>query len=179
MLAVRKWSIRHARKLEWFYARFEWCLVKLHPLFARIGYARLEKPVAFVERNVKGFLFDCQMCGNCVLGSTGMSCPMNCPKQLRNGPCGGVRADGNCEVKPDMACVWAAAWRGSQRMRGSEKILEVQVPPAWAQKGSSAWLREARRGAAAKSAAGEKTALREKPATQAKSADSTQATKSK
>nr|WP_245947992.1 methylenetetrahydrofolate reductase C-terminal domain-containing protein [Halomonas montanilacus] len=29
------------------------------------------------------------MCGQCILSSTGMSCPMNCPKSLRNGPCGG------------------------------------------------------------------------------------------
>ena len=57
----------------------------------RIGYQRLERPVAVVERAVKGLLFDCRMCGRCVLSSTGMSCPMNCPKQLRNGPCGGVR----------------------------------------------------------------------------------------
>ena len=48
--------------------------------------ARLEKPVAAVERAVKGLLFDCQMCGCCVLSSTGLSCPMNCPKNLRNGP---------------------------------------------------------------------------------------------
>ena len=48
----------------------------------------------------RALLFDCRMCGQCVLSSTGMSCPMNCPKTLRNGPCGGVRADGNCEVKP-------------------------------------------------------------------------------
>ena len=43
---------------------------------------------------------------------------MNCPKQLRNGPCGGVRADGNCEVKPEMRCVWVEAWRGAERIPG-------------------------------------------------------------
>ena len=57
------------------------------------------------ERLIKGFLFDCRMCGQCVLSSTGMSCPMNCPKNLRNGPCGGVRDGGFCEVKPQMRCV--------------------------------------------------------------------------
>jgi hypothetical protein len=30
---------------------------------------------AAVERVVKGFLFDCQMCGQCALSSTGMSDP--------------------------------------------------------------------------------------------------------
>ena len=31
------------------------------------------------------------MCGQCVLHDTGLTCPMTCPKTLRNGPCGGVR----------------------------------------------------------------------------------------
>jgi hypothetical protein len=35
-----------------------------------------------------------------------MSCPMNCPKSIRNGPCGGVRLNGHCEIKPEMRCVW-------------------------------------------------------------------------
>ena len=75
-----------------------------------------------------------------------MSCPMNCPKQLRNGPCGGVRANGNCEVKPNMPCVWVAAHRGGKVMRGGVKITEVQPPVEWARQGASSWLREARRG---------------------------------
>ena len=43
-----------------------------------------------------------------------MSCPMNCPKNLRNGPCGGVRENGHCEVKPEMKCVWVQAWEGAE-----------------------------------------------------------------
>ena len=71
-------------------------------------------PVAATERLVKGALFDCKMCGQCVLSSTGMSCPMNCPKNLRNGPCGGVRDNGNCEVRPEMKCVWLEAVAGAR-----------------------------------------------------------------
>ena len=67
------------------------------------------KPLALVEAAVKKPVFGCQMCGQCVLHSTGMTCPMNCPKTLRNGPCGGVRPDGHCEVKPEMRCVWVKA----------------------------------------------------------------------
>ena len=103
-------------------------MVALDPLFARIGYDRVERPVALVERGIKGLLFDCRMCGQCVLSSTGMSCPMNCPKELRNGPCGGVRPGGFCEVKPEMRCVWVLAWDGAARMRGRDRILEV-LPP--------------------------------------------------
>jgi len=117
MMSVRQWSVRHARGLEIFYNLFERIVVALHPVWNFIGYDRLERPVAAVEKLVKGFLFDCQMCGQCMLSSSGMSCPMNCPKSLRNGPCGGVRADGGCEVKPDMRCVWLEAWDGSQRMK--------------------------------------------------------------
>jgi hypothetical protein len=139
---VRLWSVRNARLLEWFYARFADVFLALHPFWKRIGYHRAERPVTFVERNVKGFLFDCRMCGQCILSSTGMSCPMNCPKQLRNGPCGGVRANGNCEVEPDMPCVWVQAWDGANRMRqGRERMLAVQKPVDQSLRGSSAWLR--------------------------------------
>ena len=67
------------------------------------------KPVALVEAAVKKPIFGCHMCGQCVLHSTGLTCPMECPKTLRNGPCGGVRPDGHCEVKPEMRCVWVKA----------------------------------------------------------------------
>ena len=145
MYAVRRFAVRHARLFEQFYQRFERAIVALDPVFRRIGYSRLERPAAFAERVVKGVLFDCQMCGQCVLSSTGMSCPMNCPKQLRNGPCGGVREGGFCEVKPGMRCVWVEAWDGASRMKeGAERIRIVQPPVDRTLEGSSAWLRVAR-----------------------------------
>ena len=145
MYSVRRWSVRHARGLEIFYQGFERVFVALHPLWKAVGYERLEKPVAVVEKAVKGLLFDCQMCGQCALSSTGMSCSMNCPKTLRNGPCGGVRADGNCEVKPEMCCVWVEAYAGSQRMvAGKEAIKVVQFAVDGRLKGKSSWLKVAR-----------------------------------
>lgn len=157
MMAMRRWSVRHARGLEWFYDSFEWLIVGLHPLWNKIGYERLEKPVAVVEKITKGFLFDCQMCGQCVLSSTGMSCPMNCPKNLRNGPCGGVRSDGHCEVKPEMRCVWVEGFEGSERMRaGKQAIRLVQVSVDQRLKGRSSWIRVVREQGAAAAAALEK-----------------------
>jgi len=141
---MRLWSARHAALMERLYARFEASIVALSPLFARIGYARLERPVATLEAGVKGFLFDCRMCGDCVLSKTGMSCPMNCPKGMRNGPCGGVRADGHCEVYAEMPCVWVKAYEGSLAMQGGRAIAEVLPPLNHARKGSSTWLRLAR-----------------------------------
>ncbi|HSF96075.1 MAG TPA: methylenetetrahydrofolate reductase C-terminal domain-containing protein [Thermohalobaculum sp.] len=140
--------MRHARTFEWIYQRLERLMIALDPLFAKIGYDRVEGPIALAERGVKGLLFDCKMCGQCVLSSTGMSCPMNCPKQLRNGPCGGVRPGNYCEVKPWMKCVWCLAWDGSTRMQGGHKISEVMPPVDRSLEGSSAWLRVSREKAA-------------------------------
>jgi hypothetical protein len=143
--SVRQWSVRHARGLNSFYRGFEALLLRLDPLLRAIGHERLERPVAIIEKAVKGVLFDCQMCGQCVLSSTGMSCPMNCPKTLRNGPCGGVRADGNCEVKPDMKCVWVEAYKGSERIAGGVAAMrEVQFAVDQRQQGKSSWLRVVR-----------------------------------
>jgi Methylene-tetrahydrofolate reductase C terminal len=145
MYAVRAWSVRHARGLSAFYRGFESLLVRMHGIFRTLGYERIEKPVAGVEKIVKGLLFDCRMCGQCVLSSTGMSCPMNCPKTLRNGPCGGVRDNGNCEVKPDMKCVWVQAFRGSERIVGGVAAMaEVQFAVDHRLQGRSTWLRIAR-----------------------------------
>jgi hypothetical protein len=145
MYALRLWSTRHARGLESLYQYFERALVALDPLWRRFGYARLERPVAALERTLKGLLFDCQMCGQCALSTTGMSCPMNCPKNLRNGPCGGVRANGNCEIAPEMRCVWVEAWEGSKRMRGGTAAIRA-ISPAVDRRliGSSSWLAVAR-----------------------------------
>jgi hypothetical protein len=88
------------------------------PLVRAIGPQRVEKPLARVERAMKGLLFDCRMCGSCALSVNGMACPMNCPKQVRNGPCGGVRADGTCEANAGMPCVGLDGWRGACRNEG-------------------------------------------------------------
>jgi Methylene-tetrahydrofolate reductase C terminal len=145
MLIVRRWVSRHPRLFEILYQGFESVLLSLHPLFRRIGYQRLDPPAAAVEKVVKGFLFDTQMCGSCTLGATGMVCPMNCPKSMRNGPCGGVRANGHCEVKPDMPCVWVDAYSGSRRMKHGERIREIQAAVDHREKNTSSWLREVRR----------------------------------
>lgn len=144
MKAARRWVVRHSRGFEIIYRLFEPLVIRLHPVWNRIGYQRVEAPVQAVEKTVKGFLFDCQMCGQCTLSATGMSCPMNCPKNIRNGPCGGVRADGHCEVKPEMRCVWVDAWEGSRHMKGGDAIHEVQKPVDFRLQGRSSWLRVVR-----------------------------------
>ena len=73
-------------------------------------------------------IWGCQMCGQCVLHSTGLTCPMNCPKTLRNGPCGGVRPDGHCEVKPEMRCVWLKGYERSRRLPTVAGSLQRAAP---------------------------------------------------
>lgn len=144
MYRMRHWSVRHARWLTALYAGIEWLLLKSAPVLRRIGYERLDRPFVRFEKLTKGFLLDSQSCGQCIVGSTGLSCPMNCPKSMRNGPCGGVRADGGCEVKPDMTCVWVLAWEGNKRLDGDRPIQTVQPPVDHRLIGHSAWLREIR-----------------------------------
>jgi hypothetical protein len=145
MYRMRLWSVRHARGLNRIYNGLESMLVALAPVWRAIGWRRVERPMAAVERAAKGFLFDCRMCGQCVLSSTGMSCPMNCPKQLRNGPCGGVRANGHCEVIPEMKCVWVAAFEGAGRIPGGVDAMRALQPPVDQRlQGGSSWLRVVR-----------------------------------
>ena len=148
MYRLRRWSARHSRTLHLIYTGVESSLLKAAPLLEKIGYERLEKPFMAFEKVTKGLLFDSQSCGQCTLGSTGMSCPMNCPKQLRNGPCGGVCANGNWEVGPDMPCVWVQAWNGSQQMRDNTAILNVQKPVDQSLRETSSWLRVTAKAAA-------------------------------
>jgi len=97
-------------------------------------------PLALVEYAVKKPVWGCHMCGQCVLHSTGMTCPMNCPKQLRNGPCGGVRPNGNCEVKPEMRCVWLKAYERAEKLpMWGEEIHELRPPVDNRLWGTSSW----------------------------------------
>lgn len=137
--------MRNARGLKKLYAAVERGLLWCHPLFRRVGYERLDKPFVAVERVTKGFLLDSRNCGQCIVGFTGLSCPMNCPKKMRNGPCGGVRADGRCEVDAGMPCVWVLAWEGNRRLDdGDRRMQTVQPPVDHRLAGTSAWLREVR-----------------------------------
>ncbi len=155
MYKARLFATRYSRAYEAFYAAVEPLILFTIKWLSKLSGGRLDGPMTWVESKTKGLLFDCKMCGNCVLSSTGMTCPMNCPKTIRNGPCGGVRENGNCEVKPEMRCVWVEAWDGASRMRQGDKIHDLQFAVDVSHQGSSAWLRllkDKERAAALKSA---------------------------
>jgi len=103
------------------------------------------KLLPIVEHAVKGPVWDCRMCGQCVLHATGMTCPMTCPKTLRNGPCGGVREDGRCEVDPTMRCVWLKAYERSRDLPLLPRVWREEFnhlrPPVDNQlRGDSSWV---------------------------------------
>ncbi len=125
--------------LELIYDAFEHMLQPFRRLL-KPG-SRLEPAIIWVEEVGKGAVFDCRMCGQCILHSTGMTCSMTCPKNLRNGPCGGVRTNGHCEVKPEMRCVWVQAFERSQRMpKYGHELLTIQPPVNRRLEGTASWI---------------------------------------
>lgn len=92
------------------------------------------------ERITKEAAFGCRMCGQCALPATGYACPMTCPKQLRNGPCGGVGADGSCEVFPDQRCVWVVAYERAESHGRAADLALLQRPIDQRLWGQSSWV---------------------------------------
>jgi Methylene-tetrahydrofolate reductase C terminal len=106
----------------------------------------MRRAILLVEKATKEAIFDCRMCGQCVLHGTGLTCPMRCPKNLRNGPCGGVLQDGNCEVLPDQPCIWVLAWKRSRKLPLWRSHMEHVGPPVdWRLQGTSSWINFATR----------------------------------
>jgi 5,10-methylenetetrahydrofolate reductase len=137
---LRHWSVRHAPALKRVYDACAWFAPHLSRFVKWVGPGRAERLLFPIESAAKGLLVDCKMCGQCVLSSTGMACPTNCAKQMRNGPCGGVRADGTCEVDPGMRCVWIEATDGMKRIGAprDKTFLEPIDHRLW---NRSSWLR--------------------------------------
>ncbi|MCL4504802.1 MAG: methylenetetrahydrofolate reductase C-terminal domain-containing protein [Chloroflexi bacterium] len=93
--------------------------------------------LATVERSIKGPLFGCRMCGNCLLQETAFICPMECAKGARNGPCGGSTE--TCYVDRTRPCIWYAIYDRAEKMGRSEKLLEVLPPLDWDKVGTETW----------------------------------------
>jgi len=144
MYKIRQFSIRHSRFMERLYNTVNPVILFALRGVTKVFGKKLDAPITAAEAGLKGLLFDCKMCGNCALSKTGMSCPMNCPKTIRNGPCGGVRANGMCEVKPEMRCVWVAAWDGASRMKNGDAIKSIEFAVDHRDQGTSTWLKLAR-----------------------------------
>ena len=99
---------------------------------------RVERLVERGEFLLKAPLFGCQACGNCVLGAMEYVCPQTCPKNLRNGPCGGTLL-GRCEVV-DQECIWVEVYERAKAMQRVESLREYIPPRNPALQGTSSWV---------------------------------------
>jgi methylenetetrahydrofolate reductase (NADPH) len=101
-----------------------------------------QKAIGSIEYWIKAVLYGCKDCGDCGLFDVAYLCPVSqCPKNQRNGPCGGSY-DGWCEVYPGQKkCIWVRAY---QRLKGRDKenfMGEYIVPPCnWELWQTSSWL---------------------------------------
>lgn len=139
-MSLRSFIQDHPTPLVWAWEITARVLVLMRPIFERVGVECSSRIVKPPEELGKHLLFNCQNCAQCVLHYTGMTCPMNCPKSLRNGPCGGVRLNGKCEVKPEMDCVWVKAYERSQRTPYAREIRRLNPPVDWRLEGLASWV---------------------------------------
>lgn len=108
------------------------------PLTAR--ERRVSRLALLVEDVVKVPLFRCQRCGECILSSTAFICSQNCPKRMRNGPCGGTRENGFCEVFPDRKCVWYRIYKRSMLLHRVSLQYKINRIHNWDLEHTSSWL---------------------------------------
>jgi len=101
---------------------------------------KLSQVLLLLEDIIKVPLFRCQRCGECILSSTAFICSQNCPKRLRNGPCGGTGEDGSCEVFPDRKCVWFRIYFRSRLLHRVSLLYKINSIHNWNLEKTSAWL---------------------------------------
>lgn len=97
-----------------------------------------KRTLAAIEIAIKGPLFGCRMCGNCLLQETALICPMECPKGLRNGPCGGSTPE-RCYVDESRPCIWYKIYERSFKLGREAQLLEVLPPMDWEKAGTESW----------------------------------------
>lgn len=74
----------------------------------------------------------CAACGDCVLGETFGLCPIaRCAKSLLNGPCGGTRGNGKCEVSEDTDCIWNLIVERADERGQLDSLAEVKKSKNW------------------------------------------------
>ena len=78
----------------------------------------------------------CRTCKRCVLGLTGGICPLSrCSKGVLNGPCGGTRSDGECELGGGLRCAWNAIYERLLAQGRVDDMMEIQPPKEWLERG--------------------------------------------
>ncbi|MBI4333314.1 MAG: methylenetetrahydrofolate reductase C-terminal domain-containing protein [Chloroflexi bacterium] len=115
----------------------------LQPLARLVDSSRtLKKVFGSFEFWTKAVLYGCMNCGDCALFDVAYLCPVSqCPKNQRNGPCGGSH-HGWCEIyENEKKCIWVRAYRRLKAGRRENTIADYIVPPCdWGLWQSSSWL---------------------------------------
>ena len=101
---------------------------------------KISRLVLLFENLVKVPIFRCQRCGECILSSTAFICSQNCPKRLRNGPCGGTGEDGSCEVYPEKKCVWYKIYYRSKFLSRLSLLYKINKIHNWCLEDTATWL---------------------------------------
>ena len=115
-----------------------WTRRQLRAFFEWADRRGLDGLVERFEYIVKRPAFGCEECGNCVLGHMEYVCPQTCPKQMRNGPCGGTFL-GQCEVV-DKPCIWVKVMERAEATDNLAGLKTYIPPPDRRLKGTSSWI---------------------------------------
>jgi len=113
----------------------------LFPLMSRLYEGKKDSRRYYLEHLAKIISNDCKDCGDCALLDLAYLCPMSqCPKNQRNGPCGGSN-NGWCEIYPgEKKCMWVRAYAILKAYREEGILEEAYLPPVnWELYQTSAW----------------------------------------
>ncbi len=101
----------------------------------------LYETFGWFERIMKKLLFDCRQCDDCSLFELFYLCPESkCPKGMRQGPCGGSRVDGSCEVYEENQCIWDMVYKRAKNRKQCDKLRFVIAPRDWDLYETNSWV---------------------------------------
>lgn len=95
-----------------------------------------------LEHLAKVMIYDCKDCGDCALMDIAYVCPMSqCPKNQRNGACGGS-FNGWCEVYPEKKkCIYVRAYSRLKNFGQESELDSYHIAPCnWDLYQTSSWI---------------------------------------
>jgi methylenetetrahydrofolate reductase (NADPH) len=114
----------------------------MRALCAAVDGSSFEHAFTRLEHLAKVVTNECMHCGDCAIFDVAYLCPMSqCPKNQRNGPCGGG-SEGWCEVYPGTKkCVYVRAYDRLKSRGEEDSLVAYHVPPAdYDLRWTSSWL---------------------------------------
>jgi methylenetetrahydrofolate reductase (NADPH) len=140
----RKFSLSY-KSFELLHHMFFTKKAPFYPLMKKIVVSAEGKPMGkfltWFEYMIKRRTHDCRSCGDCAMLERAYLCPMSqCPKQQRNGPCGGS-FNGWCEVYPnEKKCIYVRAYERLKHDNKEQMLRERYIKPCnWDFYKKSSW----------------------------------------